>query len=529
MAVPGRRSRRLRSSLIAALAAGAAISSSAVAAAAVGPAVAGPRFVVTMFSDHGDYIGAGVPQEFDQTNAAIGGSLSASGISLSVSGGTSGTDWTLDVDPARGATLKVGYYRGAQRAVFRTAGHPGLDISGDGRGCNTVSGAFDVRDLAISNSAITRLDLLYEQHCEGSPRALFGEIQIGEPRPAGLIPASRSITWPAMGKGASGTPAPLYIRNPSAKSIQVGTAALVGLAAPEFHVALNSCSGTTLAPGDSCAMYIGFTAKTQGPQTARLRVPLGASTYQVQLDAPVTVGTTSLTMASQSGDYIGQGETYNFTTANSAFSVSASTAGLAAGINGPGGAGWTVEMYPGDGQILAVGNYPNATRYPFNGTGNGLDVSGEGRGCNTLTGSFTVKQIVFSATDNSLQHFDGTFVQHCEGATPALTGELKFKWAPVITPPPGVGQLHVTSSSGVLGVTWVNPTVSRFRYTVVRVEPSGAPAGVAPFAGLSAYAGIGKSVKVHGLIIGHRYTVAVFTVDQYGNVSSPARYAVTLN
>ncbi len=125
MTEPGRRvpGRWLRSSAIIALAVGATVSTSAVAAAAVSPAAAATRFVVTMFSDRGDYIGAGIPQEFDQTNATISGLLSPAGISLSLSGGTSGTDWSMDIDPAQGSTFKVGYYRGAQRAAFRTSGH----------------------------------------------------------------------------------------------------------------------------------------------------------------------------------------------------------------------------------------------------------------------------------------------------------------------------------------------------------------------------------------------------------------------
>ncbi len=520
----------LRSFAIVALAASAAAGPSAVAAAAVSPAVSAPRFVVTMFSDHGDYIGAGNPQEFDQTNAAMSGSVSPGGISLSLSGGTSGTDWSLVIDPPKGSTFKVGYYSRAQRAEFRTAGHPGLDITGDGRGCNTVSGAFEVRRLAVSNGAITQLDLLYEQHCEGGPAALFGEIQIGQPRPAGLIMSSTSITWPAATHGAMVTPVPVYLRNPSTKSVHVGTVSLSGSAASQFRLSLNGCGGSTLGPGDSCAVFVGFTAKSAGPQTATLNLPLGTSTYHVQLDVPVDVGTTSLTMTSQAGDYIGAGKTYNFTGANSVIWIaSGSLTGLSARLTAADGQWWDVDMYPASGEVLAVGHYPNATRYPFNGSGNGLNVDGDGRGCNTLTGSFTVKQVAFSAVDNSLQHFDGTFVQHCEGNSPALTGELKYESAPVITPPPGVGSLHVSSNSGVLSVSWVNPTFSNYLHTIVRIEGSGSPFGVAPFAGVSGYVGTGHGMQVHGLTVGRSYTAVVYTIDKYGNVSSPVQHSIVLS
>lgn len=529
--MPGRGSSRrwLLSSAVALAASAVVVGPSAAAVAAIGPAASAPRFVVTMFSDRGDYIGQGSPQEFDQTNATMGGTLSPAGISLSLSGGTGGTGWSLEVDPPKGSTFKVGYYSGAQRAAFRSAGHPGLDISGDGRGCNTVSGSFEVRRLTVSNGAITQLDLLYEQHCEGGPTALFGEIQIGQPRPTGLIASSMSITWPATTHAAKVTPVPVYIRNPSTKSVHVGAVSLSGSAASQFSLPLNGCGNITLSPGDSCDVFVGFTANSPGPQTAQLNLPLGTSTYHVQLDVPVNAGVTSLTMTSQSGDYIGGGETYNFTGANSVISVSGSQAGLSARVTSSDGEWWDVDMYPASGEVLAVGDYPNATRYPFNGTGNGLNVDGDGRGCNTLTGSFSVKQVAFSAVNNSLQHFDGTFAQHCEGATPALTGELKYESAPVIQPPPGVGSLHVSSSSGVVSISWVNPTLSRYLHTIVRIERSGAPYGVAPFAGIASYVGTGQSVTVHGLTVGHSYTVAVYTVDKYGNVSSPVRHAFVVS
>src|SRR5206468_4196104 len=79
--------------------------------------------------------------------------------------------------------------------------------------------------------------------------------------------------------------------------------------------------------------------------------------------------------------------------------------------------------------------YPNAQRAGF-GPANlpGLDVFGDGRGSNTLTGNFTVLQSSFSPS-GQVQHFDVRFEQHSEGATPALFGELNYYAAAT---PPGV-------------------------------------------------------------------------------------------
>lgn len=500
------------------------------ATAGVSPAVA-KGTVVTMFSDPGDYIGAGTQQEFDSTNATFTGTVSAGGINLSVSGGTSGTSWSMVIDPPLGSgSFKVGYYPKVQRAEFRTTGYAGLDITGDGRGCNTDSGAIDIRDMAVSGSSITRLDLLYEQHCEGATPALFGEVRIGEPNTSGVIVSSGSITWPSNPGLASGTQAttvPVYVRNGGTTSVPVGSAALSGSAATNFSLEANGCSGVTLAPGGACDLYVRFKASTRGPRMASLSLPLGSKTAKVQLAALVRPGTTSLTMKSQSGDYIGAGEDYNFTPANASFTFLASPQGLEQDLSSSDGQTWTVDLYPASGQVLAVGSYPNATRYPFNGTGNGLSVYGDGRGCNTVTGSFKVQQAEFSAVDNSLENFDGTFIQHCEGATPALTGEVKYDAEPVTTAPAGVTSLTATVSGSNLDVKWTNPASTLYAYTMVRIVPASAPAGVSPIAGSAVFAGTGTSGVAYSLKAGQAYTVVAYTVDKDGNVSAPVESTLT--
>src|SRR5262249_8228037 len=159
-----------------------------------------------------------------------------------------------------------------------------------GLSCNEMrSGAIEIRDLAVSGSTITRLDLLYEENCSFVWNS-YGEIRVGEPQPAGLIVSSSSITWPTTPRHASGHrgPAiPVYVRNPSASPVAIGPASLHGLAAPEFTLSNDSCSGTVLQPGDSCFMDVQFAASVRGPRTANLRLPLGTQTHYVQLDALV--------------------------------------------------------------------------------------------------------------------------------------------------------------------------------------------------------------------------------------------------
>jgi hypothetical protein len=107
---------------------------------------------VVMFSEAGDFIGQGQPRLFTSANALIVGHVSAdrSFLTVDVDGGPLGDRFSFAFAAPPGQPLVPGVYEHAERAAFRSAGHPGLDINGDGRGCNDVGGAFAVRDLAVN-------------------------------------------------------------------------------------------------------------------------------------------------------------------------------------------------------------------------------------------------------------------------------------------------------------------------------------------------------------------------------------------
>lgn len=124
-------------------------------------------------------------------------------------------------------------------------------------------------------------------------------------------------------------------------------------------------------------------------------------------------------LVSQPGDYIGQGQTYvttnsaNFSVGGTAGTISASAFGYTMQFDGPGSTN------------LAVGMYTNASRYPFNGPGPGLSVSGNGRGCNTLCGSFEIFELRTNVSGN-VDRLWVKFTQLCECGTAPLTGEVRF-------------------------------------------------------------------------------------------------------
>jgi hypothetical protein len=155
----------------------------------------------------------------------------------------------------------------------------------------------------------------------------------------------------------------------------------------------------------------------------------GSTTPPALSDFPGSPGgqTTILAFQSQPGDFVGAGTTQNFTLAGHIFSAWGSNSAPAVNIRlAPVGAGpsWMLDMSAPSGTKLQPGTYENATRYPFQAPGvPGLSFSGNGRGCNTLTGRFDVLEAVYGP-QGEVRRFHATFEQHCEGAIPALLGEV---------------------------------------------------------------------------------------------------------
>ncbi|HVX64411.1 MAG TPA: Ig-like domain-containing protein [Pirellulales bacterium] len=189
---------------------------------------------------------------------------------------------------------------------------------------------------------------------------------------------------------------------------------------------------------NSHAATISFTINhvNQPPVAANDSYSTSEDTPLVVQGAPVT----TLTMVSDPGDYIGQGKTYNFSTTTGSFSVTHYTIAtsyqnmvkFSYQDQNP-NEWWYLNFIAPQHALLVPGVYDNAARALFEMDSQpGLDVYGDGRGSNTLTGSFTVTQAVYDANGNVL-NFDATFEQHSEGATPALRGEIKYNAPPAMT------------------------------------------------------------------------------------------------
>src|ERR1700722_12608203 len=130
---------------------------------------------------------------------------------------------------------------------------------------------------------------------------------------------------------------------------------------------------------------------------------------------------------SASGDYIGEGSTYVTTNTNN-FSFSGSTGGIQVGAFGFG-----FTFTPGSA-TLGVGTYNWATRWPFNGGGYGIDISGNGRGCNNECGMFQILEF-HTDTNGNVDHLWMTYSNDCECTMAPMTGEIRYQ--STLAPNPG--------------------------------------------------------------------------------------------
>lgn len=132
----------------------------------------------------------------------------------------------------------------------------------------------------------------------------------------------------------------------------------------------------------------------------------------------------SYAYTSDVGDYVGGGLSQTFTGATSTFSMQGYGNGGVSYIASGKREYWSALLTPPTGEQFEAGRTYQAQR--SNGAGiAGLDVSGNSRGCNTVTGQLTITKLA-RGDDGSIKALAATFVQHCEGADAALRGTIRY-------------------------------------------------------------------------------------------------------
>ncbi len=387
----------------------------------------------TLNSQPGDFVGGGITQTFTPADGTfIVNTVFNGGVDVSFHTANFSSFWSLTFGPPNGQTLTPEEeYEGAQRFAFHSPTRPGIDVFGDGRGCNTITGRFLVSDLAFaSDGTVQSLAIDFEQHCEGAPPALFGSVRFNSSVP---VEPRVSVADATALKGNVGTNdgtviLSLCLPSPQLVTVHFATANGTAVQGKDY---LSVAGKVTFQP---CATSETITIPILGD-----RLPGGNKSFQVLLSgprgAPIADGSanvtildpnvplTALSMYGQPGDFISPGELI-ITVADATFTPTRNfDQGVSLSVHN--GDLWTLDFAGPTNTTLTPGDYESAQRFPFQPAGTpGLSVSGAGRGCNTLMGRFVVLNASYAA-NGDVQNFGADFEQHCEGASPALFGSIR--------------------------------------------------------------------------------------------------------
>lgn len=381
-------------------------------------AVSGLKYISTT----GDYIGGGQSDTLKAPRAQVSVVGDAGHATVSVSDAQNW--WTLNFAAPSGQALATGSYPAAARYPFQSPMAPGLDMSGNGRGCNQLKGWYQVHEYVVgSDGLVKRLAIDFVQNCEITMPPLYGAVRYNS-SVALEVPQMKAVAGADFGVLAG------------ERAVLDGTQSFTRRKGKLVY-RWTQLDGPAVTLDDAASPAPVFTAPAVPTAGATLHFRLdvsdrsGASSSD---DVVVAVQSTSaprteVSFHGDAGDYITGGRSYRFTPADAALSfVPNYAAGIGVGVNGS--SWWTLDFAPGTGAPLAVGSYTGAQRFPFQEAGHpGLSLSGDGRGCNTLTGQYTVHQLKLDSGGNPLV-LDISFEQHCEGGTPAAYGQVLLNAVP---------------------------------------------------------------------------------------------------
>src|SRR5689334_1431567 len=135
-------------------------------------------------------------------------------------------------------------------------------------------------------------------------------------------------------------------------------------------------------------------------------------------------------IVSDSGDYVGDGQTYHLVSSapDDVQQPSLDPIGLGPGVDirFTKEGFWQFKFAPAVGTQLQVGAYENAVRQISLGAGHpGMDIGGRGRGCNQLIGRFDVLEVAYG-TDGRVERLAVDAVQYCESSARALRLNLRY-------------------------------------------------------------------------------------------------------
>jgi Divergent InlB B-repeat domain len=240
--------------------------------------------VIVIDSDPDDFIGQGIQTTIPGSSVQVG-TLTGGGPTPSTPNDVwigwtpdpfvSDLYWLTEFAAPPGQALTVGSYSNAVRVISRTAGVPGMDVSGRNRGCNSLGGSFTIEEISVDgNGNLLAFAATFKQSC--SSGWLYGEVRYNSTvgyasktlAPTAIAFGSVPVSPPAAPRTVVVTSTgslPLVITkssfttNPSPSSFQVTGGTCVSNAAD-----------VTVNPGAACSFAVTTTTNPVVTPTATM-------------------------------------------------------------------------------------------------------------------------------------------------------------------------------------------------------------------------------------------------------------------
>lgn len=415
--------------------------------------------------------------------------------------------------------LKPGFYQWAQGYPFQDPSAPGIALTW-GNACSNDGGWFDIDRVRFSERGrLKRLAMTFGHHCDGNTHGFNGEIRVGpgaHRKDATVLPERR--LWVPIEVGAESWSSRIHVV-PLRRGVTLEAIGVRGPHRHDFVFEPDGCSeGETLRPR-GCTAKVRFVPRAGGPRSATLRV-LAGGRHRSIIEGLGLASRSTLTMTKEPGPAGGDPEAWSFSTVHGDFfrgwrfpGRGMETEVITAGDAGP---RWyltfssTADLRPGQRyEVPAAGDEVNY-----------MSISGDGA-CSDETGWFTVDD--FGFRKNGYGHyFDLDFEHHCDNADAALTGSYGFRVPTGETvEPEAVKGLRIRRRGATAKVTWKASSSDDVSYYFLRY--SSARRLQDALAGYPGYAGSRTSARLRDLPRRGKLNVAVYVVDDAGNIGGPTR------
>ena len=373
-----------------------------------------PAYAVTgiLIESSGEYLGQAQTFEInDSIDAFVNADNSVSVVAAF-------ENWTFTFDNAGAGQLLDGFYEEASRYPFQSSVRPGLDVSGDGRGCNALTGHFVVLQAEYGpGPSVTSFAADLTLFCDGSPRPFQASVRFNS-----VLAVTLDIPIASAGRDQI-----VFERNTVSLDASLSSGGGSEIVSYRWEQVdgptVNLSSASSVDPSfdapdvSGAPVMLAFRAEVTNEDNVT-----GTDIVTIEVrdrSAPRSV----LKYRSEPGDPVGQGQTGIFTEDDGAFVGESFGGGSRVNMNFEGDDLWQFQFAADDGRVLGPGAefilIPGVPRPD-------LVVAADNRSCPNRDGFFAVRS--FSQFSGTVTSLSVEFEQVCTTVTDsALTGELFYR------------------------------------------------------------------------------------------------------